>query len=52
MYERKKIARDIGVEKQLVDMTRRRLESEQNKVDKKDDRLIRRAEHCHCGQEC
>ncbi len=45
-YERKKIARDIGLEKQSVTLAMtRRVKSDQKKVDKMDDKLKQRADN-------
>ena len=42
-YERKKFARDVGLEKEAVSFAMIRVTSEQNKVDKRDNRLTRQA---------
>jgi hypothetical protein len=43
-YERKKFARDIGLEKQAVSLAITRVTSDQKKFDKRDNRLSRQAD--------
>ncbi len=43
-YERKKFSRNIGLEKQAVTLAMTRATCDQNKVDKKDDKITQRAD--------
>ena len=45
MYERKKFARNIGLEKESVTLAVTRVTSDQKKVNKMDDRLQQRADN-------